>query len=320
MTPLTRLIVLLTVPLLLAATAASAQDKLRIAIPMRGNWENAAPDMGERAGIFKKHGIELEKVYTQGTGETVQVVIAGSVDIGLGIGASSAMATYAKGAPVRVIGSSTTGTNDLFWYVRSDSPIKTLKDAGSNTTISYSTQGASSQIFALAILKQTGSAAKPTATGNQVATLTSVMSGQIDIGFAVPPIGFQQLEDGKIRIVARASDVAETRDQSVRLMVANANKLKAEPALFARFIKAFAESVDWMYSDDPKVFEYYEELSKTPPKFTKKLRDEFYLKPMLDPYRVSGMDAMMADAVAYKFLPAPLTKEQLADLIQVPKR
>ena len=45
---------------------------------MRGNWENAAPDMGERAGIFKKHGIELDKVYTQGTGETAQVVISGA--------------------------------------------------------------------------------------------------------------------------------------------------------------------------------------------------------------------------------------------------
>ena len=199
-------------------------------------------------------------------------------------------------------------------------PIKTMQDAGTSATIGYSTQGASSQIFALAILKQTGSAAKPTAAGNIIATLTSVMSGQIDIGFAVPPVGFQQLEDGKTRIIARASDVAETREQSVRLMVANAGKLKANPALFARFVKAFAESVDWMYSDDPKVLEYYQDLSKTPPRFTQKLRAEFYLKDMLDPYRVSGIEAMMADAVQYKFLPAPLTKDQLAELIQVPKR
>ena len=311
---------LLIMPLALAAPDVRAQDTLKLAIPMRGNWENAAADLGERAGIFGKHGFALEKVYTQGTGETIQVVISGAVDIGLGIGASAAMSAYAKGAPVRVIGSSTTGTNDLFWYVRSDSAIKRMEDAGSHHTIAYSTQGASSHIFALAILKQTSGKAKPTSTGNQIATLTQVMSGQIDIGNAVPPVGFQQLEDGQIRILARASDVPETRDQSVRLMVVNAGKLAANPALFARFVKAFAESVDWMYSADPKVLEYYQELSRTPPKFTQKLRAEFYLKEMLDPYRISGIDSLMADAVAYKFLPAPLSKAQLDELIQPPKR
>lgn len=311
---------LMALPLTMAASAAGAQDKLKLAIPMRGNWENAAPDLGERAGIFKKHGIELEKVYTQGTGETIQVVISGSTDIGLGIGTAAVMGAYAKGAPVRVIGSSTTGTNDLYWYVKSDSPIKRIQDAGEGATIAYSTQGASSHIFALAILKQTGSKAKPSATGSQASTLTQVMSGQVTIGVAVPPIGFAQLEQGQIRIIGRASDIAETRDQTVRTMIANAGRLKENPALFARFVKAFAESVDWMYGSDPRLLEYYQALSNTPPKFTEKLRAEFYLKPMLDPYRISGLETVMADAVQYKFLPAPLSKEQLADLVQVPKK
>src|SRR2546421_12696575 len=83
-----------------------AQDTLKLAIAMRGNWENAAPDLGERVDIFKKHGLVLEKVYTQGTGETIQVVISGSVDLGLAIGTSAAMGAFAKGAPVRAIGSS----------------------------------------------------------------------------------------------------------------------------------------------------------------------------------------------------------------------
>jgi hypothetical protein len=41
---------------------------------------------------------------------------------------------------------------------------------------------------------------------------------------------------------------------------------------------------------------------------------------MLDPYRISGLDAAMADAIAVKLLPAPLTKEQLGELFQVPPR
>jgi NitT/TauT family transport system substrate-binding protein len=88
----------------------------------------------------------------------------------------------------------------------------------------------------------------------------------------------------------------------------------------ARFIAADAYTVDWMYSSDPQVLKIYEEYAKVPPRFTEKVRTEFYLQEMLDPYRISGLDAAMAEAVASKFLPAPLSKEQLAELFQVPKR
>jgi NitT/TauT family transport system substrate-binding protein len=303
-----------------ATPPAYADDTLKIAVPMRGNWETAGPDLGARAGILKKHGIAIESVYTQGTGETMQVVISGAADIGIDIGTSAVMAAFAKGAPVRVIGSSTTGTNDLYWYVRAESPLKTLKDATEATTIAYSTQGASSHNFALAILRLYGSRAKATSTGAMPATLTQVMTGQIDIGFAVPPIGFQQIEDGKIRILARASEVPGSQEQTVRTMVANAGKLAANRATMARFVAACADIVDWMYSDDPRVLQFYEDYAKVPPRFTEKTRKEFYLKEMLDPYRISGLDAAMAEAVAGKFLPAPLSKEQLAELFQVPKR
>jgi NitT/TauT family transport system substrate-binding protein len=303
-----------------AAPPAAADDVLKLAIPMRGNWETAAPDLGERAGIFKKHGIVMEKVYTQGAGETLQVVISASADIGLGVGTSAVMAAFAKGAPVRAIGSSTTGTNDLYWYVRTDSPIKSIKDATEKNTIAYSTQGSSSHNFALAILRQYNSKARATSTGAMPGTLTQVMTGQIDIGFAVPPVGLQQIEEGNIRIIGRASDVPGSNDQTVRITIAHAAKLAKDAALIARFIRAYADTVDWMYSDDPKVLQIYEEFSRTPQRFADQARKDFYLKPMLDPYRISGLDAAMAEAVAGKFIPAPLSKEQLDTLLQVPKR
>jgi ABC-type nitrate/sulfonate/bicarbonate transport system substrate-binding protein len=44
------------------------------------------PDVGQRAGIFKKHGLILEILYTNGGGETMQAVISGSVDLGISAG------------------------------------------------------------------------------------------------------------------------------------------------------------------------------------------------------------------------------------------
>jgi NitT/TauT family transport system substrate-binding protein len=64
--------------------AAVAQDKLRIAGGLAGTWENSFSELGQNAGLFKKHGLVLEIFYTQGAGETQQAVISGSADIGTG--------------------------------------------------------------------------------------------------------------------------------------------------------------------------------------------------------------------------------------------
>ena len=70
----------------LSIGGAAAQDVLKVAIGQRGAWENSSAELGQNQGIFKKHGLNLEILYTQGSGETMQAVISGSVDIGVGIG------------------------------------------------------------------------------------------------------------------------------------------------------------------------------------------------------------------------------------------
>ena len=123
----------LVAPLALAASPASAEDTLKIAIGQINNWENQAPTLGQDAGIFKKHGIVLRRPASQGAGETIQAVISGSADIGAGVGAAGAMRAFSKGAPVRILAPAFTGTGDLYWYVKADSKIKSLKDATAET-------------------------------------------------------------------------------------------------------------------------------------------------------------------------------------------
>src|SRR5258705_11968809 len=98
--------------LLASLSPASAQDKLKLTIGQRGNWDTAIAQLGTKAGIFKKHGLELEMIYTSGSGETLQPVISGSVDLGLAVGTLGAIAAYAKGAPVRIIRAEATGAAD----------------------------------------------------------------------------------------------------------------------------------------------------------------------------------------------------------------
>ena len=117
------------IALALGATQAAAQDTLKIAVGQINNWENQAPTLGEDAGIFKKHNLKIEAFGTQGAGETIQAVVSGSADLGAGVGVAGVMRAFSKGAPVRILLPAFTGTGDLYWYVKADSPIKTLKDA-----------------------------------------------------------------------------------------------------------------------------------------------------------------------------------------------
>ena len=116
----------LVVASLISVSTLSAQETLKVAAGQRGNWDTSVSEIGKRAGIFKKYGLDLDILYTQGSGETQQAVISGAVDVGIAIGTIGAMAAYSKGAPIRIIGSEITGAQDLFWYVRADSPIKTI--------------------------------------------------------------------------------------------------------------------------------------------------------------------------------------------------
>lgn len=309
----------LVVPLALAGTQACAEDTLKLVIGQINNWENQAPTLGQDAGIFKKHGLILENTGSQGAGETIQAVITGSADIGAGVGAAGIMRAFAKGAPVRILAPMFTGTGDLFWYVRSDSKIQSLKDATPENTIAYSTNGSSSNNIVVAFIQELGAKAKPTATGGPPGTLTAVMSGQIDIGWAAPPFGLQEIKDGKIRIVAHGSDVPSLRGQTARTLIVNANALKTKHDAIVRFMDAYREAVDWMYSD-PKAVEMYSVKIHRPIDMLKESMAKFQPKETMQTDHFADLDGAIRDAVKLKFLEKPLTKEQIAELLQIPPR
>jgi NitT/TauT family transport system substrate-binding protein len=303
---------------LASAVPASADDTLRIAIGQRGLWDTSVSELGQRGGFFKKHGIVLDILYTQGGGETLQAVISGSVELGSSAGALGVFGAYAKGAPVRIIGAEMNGGGDLFWYVRADSAVKSLADTGGKT-IAYSTNGASTHAIVTAFIRHYAPKATPVATGNPASTLTQVMSGQIDVGWAGPPFGLDLIDQGKIRVIARGNDPPEFKTQTVRVLITNVATLNARKAAIDRFMAAYRETVDWMYSGSD-VFRHYADFIGVSEAIGRRSRDDYFPKASLDPDAIIGIDGINTDAVALKYMAAPLTKQQIADLIRIPPR
>jgi NitT/TauT family transport system substrate-binding protein len=297
---------------------ARADDTLKLAVGQRGNWDTSVSEVGQRAGIFKKHGLVLELTYTQGAGETQQAVISGSVDIGIAAGVMGVLGAYSKGAPVRIIGAETTGARDLYWYVKSDSPIKTLKDTNGKT-LAYSTNGSSTHGIVTAFVRQYGITPKLTATGGPPGTLTQVMSGQIDVGWAAPPFGLDQLDKKEIRVIASGNDAAVFAGQTVRLDITTAQVLQARKAVIDRYMKAYRETVNAMYTD-PAVLKIYADWLNISIEKAKRTRDDFFPRKAIEPDTITGLDQIVKDAVDLKFTATQLTKAQLDELIKIPPR
>jgi NitT/TauT family transport system substrate-binding protein len=302
--------------IILALQPACADDQVKLTIGQRGNWDTAISHLGDKAGIFKKHGITLEMIYTSGSGETLQPLIAGSVEFGLAVGTLGALAAYSKGAPVRIIGAEATGAAD-YWYVKASSPIKSLKDLNGRT-IAYSTAGSSTESVVRAFIKENGlTSAKAMSTGGAPSTMTAVMTDQVDVGWASPPGGLKEIDEGKIRLLARATDAAIVRGQTIRTIVANAQVLEKRKDMVHRYMQAYRETIDYMYGDDSQVLKDYAAFAGVSEAMAKRVRDEFFPRPLVMPDEIKGLDSLMADAVELKFLSAPLSKAQIADLVQL---
>jgi NitT/TauT family transport system substrate-binding protein len=304
--------------LALCTRVAGAEDKLTVAVGARGVGETFVAELGQNAGIFKKHGLVLDILYTQGGGETQQVVISDSAQIGVAAGFLGALSAFSKGAPVRIIGSTFTGGSQLFWYVPANSPIRSLRDTAGRT-VAYSTHGSSTHTAVLALQKSSGVKFKPTATGAAPGTLTQVMSGQIDVGWAGAPFGVDLVEAGKIRVIAKASDDPALDRQTIRLIIANATELKQRHAVLVRFMRAYREALAWVYAT-PEGLKAYAAWASISEATARRALQEFLPKAAVDPDRISGIDDVMADAVAFKYITVPLSKAQLDELIQIPER
>jgi NitT/TauT family transport system substrate-binding protein len=297
-----------------AAVDALADDALKVAVPQRGAWDAGLTELGKRGGIFKKHGLDVEVLYTQAGPESIQALIGGSIDIAVASGVSAAVGTFAKGAPIRIIGSEIIGAPDQYWYVRAESSVRKIEDFNGKT-VAYSLTGSSSHANLLALIAQYKLTAKPTSTGSITATLTQTLTGQVDVGFSAIPFFLDKVDAGQIRIIG--SDVVALKARTGRVNLTNVATLQNRKDVIVRFHRAYKETVDWMYSD-PAALKHFADFSTLPEKVVARVR-ELLPKDTMNPDQVVGMDQIIAEAQAQKFIAAPLTAAQVAELIQIPK-
>jgi NitT/TauT family transport system substrate-binding protein len=168
----------------------------------------------------------------------------------------------------------------------------------------------------LQLVKAAGASPKMVATGGAPATYTQVITGQIDVGWSVPPFALKDLQEKKIEIIARGNDVAAVQAQTIRVNVANANALKTKRDAFKRYVKALSRAIDWAYSS-PDALANYAAIVRVPVDQAKMTRDGFFPKEALQLAEIKSLDTTLQQALQFKYITKPMTAADVAGLFDM---
>jgi NitT/TauT family transport system substrate-binding protein len=299
----------------LPAHHAQAQTTLKVALPQKGNWDTGITEFGVKAGFFKEAGLEIDILYTQGGAQTVQAIIAGSVDIAMQGGILGLVGAYTKNAPLRIVAPAMTGTPDMFWYARTDSGIKSFKDV-EGKTVSFSAPGSSTNLVLLNLFDHYKVKGKATPTGGIPGTFTQVMSKQIDVGWSVPPFAFKEIAEKQLLIVARGSDVPHLQNQTVRVNFTTADTLAKKRDALVKFQQVYNRTLEWAYKD-PKAVEYFAEAAGVSVEVARESRDNFYPQAAMQPFEIKDLQRTLDQALEFKFVAKPTKPEEVKGLFDI---
>jgi NitT/TauT family transport system substrate-binding protein len=132
----------------------------------------------------------------------------------------------------------------------------------------------------------------------------------------VVPFALKDVDDGKIRIVARSSEATELKNQTIRANLANVNSLKTKRETIIKFMQVIHKSIDWAYSN-PQAIDIFARNMKVSREIAKKAVDEYYPKSAMQLAEIRDLERSLQDALDYKFIPAAKTPSDIAGLFDI---
>jgi ABC-type nitrate/sulfonate/bicarbonate transport system substrate-binding protein len=121
-----------------------------------------------------------------------------------------------------------------------------------------------------------------------------------------------------IPAIVRAELLPLVKGHTIRTIIANKDSLEAKRAIYTRFMRAYRETIDWMYANN-EALKIYAAFAGISIEDAQRIRDEFDPKEMVIPDRVVGLSDLMPDAIKFKFISQPLTEAQLKELVELAK-
>ena len=197
--------------------------------------------------MFAKAGVDVDGIIPgRGGGDTVRNALANDVPFGeAGLGA--VLAARSKGAPLKIIYAAVSGKVDMYWLVRKDSPLQSIKDMpGKKMGITNPNSG--SDQLTRQVLQAAGMSVDDVTiitTGGLRGGLTLLGQGEVDTMPAIEPIVTQLA--AKFRPIFAVGDFIPTLTQTVGFTTEAF--AREEPELLRKVIATRRQAVEAIYAD-----------------------------------------------------------------------
>jgi NitT/TauT family transport system substrate-binding protein len=283
------------------ASNASA-EVVRFGKPVAGAFTFALLDVGVRAGIFKRHGLDIEiSAFTGGT-RLVQAETAGSIDIAFNTGPDMAM--IFKGAPVRAVALVSDSPLDLCLLVRPDLAVTVPADLR-DKRITVSSPFAMTAWMTRELARQEGWGSEgiqlvASASGPAFALLkTKDIDGiTTDLGS-----GLQAQKRGDAKVIVRFSE--RVKNLTMYVIFASEKMIAENPETVRRFLAAWFETLDYVSARKGETLQVAREVTNHDEDIVSELYD--LVLPLISRtgrFEQRSLDTLAGSFVDLKLLPA----------------
>jgi NitT/TauT family transport system substrate-binding protein len=237
---------------------------------------NASPiipvNVGDKLGIFAKHGLDLKIADFAGGSKLAQAMAAGSIDIG--VGAGTEMALVAKGASMLAICNAAPPIPFIGIAVPWDSPIKTVAQLkGAN--IGISSPGSLTDWLALELARREGwgpQGITPVAIGNSAASIIAAFREHlVDADIAVTSLIFDMEERKLGRLLIPVSNYVG--NLAAGTIFATTQLIKTDPDAIRAFLAAWLETIDFIRTHKEETVMIESDITGFPPSVMSKEYD-----------------------------------------------
>lgn len=228
----------------LGADRADAQTTLRVGKAQANQFAFIPADIGVDAGIFKKHGLDLDVSAFAGDAKMTQALTAGSLDVALG-GCPSFQA-IAKGAPMKAVAVFSGAPNIIMLVVLKDGPLKTPEDL-KGRKVSVSTAGSLTFWLTQQLSRRLGwgdDGIAITPLGASETQIAALMTHQIDGVTTDSVTVYKFVETGNGRVLLKYGDYF--KDFVSSCIYASDNLIQGKPDALRAFLAAWFETIAYM--------------------------------------------------------------------------
>jgi NitT/TauT family transport system substrate-binding protein len=246
-----------------SAGLSQADEKVRVGTPEATGFSFSVPDVGNAVGIFKKYGLEVERIDFAGGAKMHQAMDAGALDAISGTGSDILFLT--KGAPEKGVAAYANDLAALSLVINAeDSSIRKIEDL-KGKTIGVSTTGSFTSWVAKTILGQHGiepNDFKLAYLGTMNGIVAGLLTKNVDGIIGPTSRSLQLQQEGKVKVLANAGK--EITNFIANIVYASDTMMSQHPETLKKFLAAYFETIRYMKAHKAETVKITQKVTRLP--------------------------------------------------------